>query len=187
MPIWNASSRQRSKLLYDLEAGMPFLHRSAGSARDWLRQRLPRRTNYGSSFQFRGRGRGQMKLRGAYPLFATIAVLGVIAAHVGIAHTTAPSSDDVVNSGETAPVRTAAPTVVDYAGAADFFIVAPSAVSRNANYVAPVTVRTPQQSKEPERPSITLIGTILGSQREHRDFPQSGDAEHRSAATGGGS
>jgi general secretion pathway protein N len=30
-------------------------------------------------------------------------------------------------------------------------------------YVAPVAVRTPQKPKEPERPSITLLGTILGS------------------------
>jgi hypothetical protein len=30
-------------------------------------------------------------------------------------------------------------------------------------YVAPVAVRTPQKPKEPERPSITLLGTILGT------------------------
>jgi hypothetical protein len=46
----------------------------------------------------------EMKLRCAYPLLATIAVLGVIAAYLRIAHTTAPSSDDP------APVWTAAPS-----------------------------------------------------------------------------
>jgi hypothetical protein len=51
-----------------------------------------------------------MKLRRAYPLLAAIVVLGAVATYVGIAHTTAPSSDNAVNSREPAPVRSAAPS-----------------------------------------------------------------------------
>ena len=54
----------------------------------------------------------------------------------------------------------AAQAIVDYAGAADVFAVAPPAAPP---YVAPVAVRTPQKPKEPEPPSITLVGTILGT------------------------
>jgi general secretion pathway protein N len=124
-----------------------------------------------------------MKLRRAYPLLATIAVLGAIAAYVRIAHTTAPPSDNAVNSGATAPVRTAA---VDAAverpppGGNPLWALPLNQLSitrerpifspsrrppppATPTYVAPVAVRTPQKPKEPERPSITLLGTILGT------------------------
>ncbi len=124
-----------------------------------------------------------MKLRRIHPLPATIAVLGAIAAYVGIAHT-GPSSDDAANSAPT-PVRTAAPS-------ADAALERPApggnplwalplkqlSITRERpifspsrrppppatpTYVAPVAARTPQKPKEPDRPSITLLGTILGS------------------------
>jgi hypothetical protein len=126
-----------------------------------------------------------MKLRGAYPSFATIAVLGVTAAYFGIAHTTALLSGDAVNSGEAVPVRTAALSP----GAAverpppggnplwalslkqlsitrERPIFSPSRrppPPAAPTYVAPVAVRTPPKPREPERPSITLVGTILGT------------------------
>jgi hypothetical protein len=126
-----------------------------------------------------------MKLRRAYPLLATIAVLGAIAAYVEIAHTTAPSSGDAVNSAETAPVRTAAlspDAAVEHPppGGNPLWALPLKQLSitrerpifspsrrppppATPTYVAPVAVRTPQKPKEPERPSITLLGTILGS------------------------
>ena len=125
-----------------------------------------------------------MKLRSAYPLLVTVAVLGAIAAYVGIAHTT--SSGDAVNSGETAPVRTAAVPPRDTAaerlapGGNPLWALPLKQLSNTRErpifspsrrppppatptYVAPVAVRTPQKPKEPERPSITLLGTILGT------------------------
>jgi general secretion pathway protein N len=120
-----------------------------------------------------------MKLRRAYPLLATIAVLSAIAAYVRIAHTTAPSSDDA------APVRTAATSpdaaversppggnplwalpLKQLSITRDRPIFSPSRrppPPATPSYVAPVAVRTPQKPKEPERPSITLLGTILGA------------------------
>jgi general secretion pathway protein N len=126
-----------------------------------------------------------MKLRRGYRLLATIVVLGAIAAYVGIAHTTAPSSDGAVNSGATAPVRTAAPSadaalerppaggnplwalpLKQLSNTRERPIFSPSRrppPPDTPTYVAPVAVRTPQKPKEPERPSITLLGTILGT------------------------
>ena len=126
-----------------------------------------------------------MKLRRAYPLLATIAVLGAVATYVGIAHTTAASSGDAVNSGEAAPVRTAmrspdaavehppshgnplwAPPLKQLSITRERPIFSPSRrppPPAAPPYVAPVAVRTPQKPKEPERPQITLLGTILGT------------------------
>jgi general secretion pathway protein N len=125
-----------------------------------------------------------MKLRRA-PLLATIVVLGAIAAYVGMAHTTAPSSDGAGNSGATAPVRTVAPSpdaaverpppggnplwalpLKQLSITRERPIFSPSRrppPPATPTYVAPVAVRTPQKPKEPERPSITLLGTILGT------------------------
>jgi hypothetical protein len=120
-----------------------------------------------------------MKLRSAYPLLVTVAVLGAIAAYVGIAHTTAPSSDEAVNSGEAAPARTTAPKrpppdgnplwalpLKQLSNTRERPIFSPSRrppPPATPSYVAPVAVRTPQKPKEPERPSITLLGTIVGT------------------------
>jgi general secretion pathway protein N len=125
-----------------------------------------------------------MKLLRTHRLLATIVVLAAIAVYVGIAHTT--SSGDAVNSGETAPVRTAAVPPRDTAAerlapggnplwalplkqltiTRERPIFSPSRrppPPATPTYVAPVAVRTPQKPKEPERPSITLLGTILGT------------------------
>jgi hypothetical protein len=114
-----------------------------------------------------------MNLRRAYPLLATIAVLGAIAAYVEIAHTTAPSSDGAVNSGEAAPVRTAA-TSPDAAverpppGGNPLWALPLKQLSitrerpifspsrrppppATPTYVAPVAVRTPQKSRNGPR------------------------------------
>jgi hypothetical protein len=120
-----------------------------------------------------------MQLRRAYPLLATIAVLSAIAAYARIARTTAPSSDDG------APARTATPSpdaaversppgrnplwalpFKQLSVTRDRPIFSPSRrppPPATPTYVAPVAVRTPQKPKEPERPSITLLGTILGT------------------------
>jgi len=126
--------------------------------------------------------RGAISFR---PLATAVAVLGAIAVYVGIAHITAPSSDDAVKSGETAPVRTAAPSrdaavqrppvggnplwalpLNQLSITRERPIFSPSRrppPPATPTYVAPVAVRTPQKPKEPERPSITLLGTILGT------------------------
>lgn len=126
-----------------------------------------------------------MKLRRAHRLLATITVLGAIAVYVGIAHTTAPSSGDAVNAGETAAGRTAAAPpdaaaqrlppggnplwalpLKQLSITRDRPIFSPSRrppPPATPTYVAPVAVRTPQKPKEPERPQITLLGTILGT------------------------
>jgi len=126
-----------------------------------------------------------MKLRRAYPLLAAVGVLGAIAAYIEIAHTTAPPSDHAVNSGETAPVRTAARSPDASVGSAPsagnplwalplkqlsitrerpiFSLSRRPPPPATPTYVAPVAVRTPSKPAEPERPSITLLGTILGS------------------------
>ena len=126
-----------------------------------------------------------MNLRRAFPLLAAVAVLGA-AAYVGIAHTTAPPSEPVVNSGEAARLRTAARS--SDAGAEspppagnplwalplkqlsitrERPIFSPSRrppPAATPSYVAPVAVRAPPpKPKEPEKPSITLLGTILGT------------------------
>jgi hypothetical protein len=122
-----------------------------------------------------------MKSRGAYPLFATIAVLGAVATYVGIVHTT--SSGDAVNSGEAAPAATLSPhAAIEHPppGGNPLWALPLKQLSITRErpifstsrrppppaaptYVAPVAVRTPQKPKEPERPSITLVGTILGT------------------------
>jgi hypothetical protein len=116
-------------------------------------------------------------------LFAAIAVLGAVATYVGIAHTVARSSGDAVNSGEAAHVRTAAVSpdaavarpppggnplwalpLKQLSITRERPIFSPSRrppPPAAPTYVAPVAVRTPP--KEPERPSITLVGTILGA------------------------
>jgi hypothetical protein len=170
------------QLLYDLEVGMPFLFVDPPVAQGPAAAGTTPQDKLRLSFQFRAVA---MKLRDAYSLLATIAVLGAIAAYVGIAHTTAASSDDAVNSGETAPVRTAAPSpdaVVERPppGGNPLWALPLKQLSITRErpifspsrrppppamptYVAPVAVRTAQKPKEPERPSITLLGTILGS------------------------
>jgi hypothetical protein len=125
-----------------------------------------------------------MKLQRAYPLFATIAVLSGVATYVVIAHTTALSSVDAVNSGKAVPVRTAtlspdaaverpppggnplwALPLKQLSITQERPIFSPSRrrpPPAAPAYVAPVAVQTPPKPKEPERPSITLVGTILG-------------------------
>ena len=98
---------------------------------------------------------------------------------------TAPPSDRAVNSGEAAPLRTAARSpdaAVERPPSAgnplwalplkqlsitrDRPVFSPSRrppPPATPTYVAPVAVRTPSKPAEPERPSITLLGTILGS------------------------
>jgi hypothetical protein len=97
----------------------------------------------------------------------------------------APPSDRTVNSADAAPLRTAARSpdaAVERPPSAgnplwalplkQLSITRERPVfspSRRApppatpTYVAPVAVRTPSKPAEPERPSITLLGTILGS------------------------
>jgi hypothetical protein len=126
--------------------------------------------------------RGAISIR---PLPTAVAVLGAIAVYVGIAHITAPSSDDAVKSGETAPVRTAAPSrdaavqrppvggnplwtlpLNQLSITRERPIFSPSRhppPPATPTYVAPVAVRTPPKPKEPEWPSITLLGTIVGT------------------------
>jgi general secretion pathway protein N len=122
-----------------------------------------------------------MKLRRAYPLLATIAVLGAIAAYVRTENTTA-SSDDATTSGAAAPVRAPSPEAAverppggnplwalplkQLSSTRERPIFSPSRrppPPATPTFVAPVAVRAPQKPKEPERPSITLLGTILGS------------------------
>src|SRR5579883_2613876 len=86
----------------------------------------------------------EMKLRRPYPLLAAIAVVSGIAAYVGTAETTAPPSDRAINSGGAAPARTAARSPD------------PAVESRppagNPLWALPL-----------KQPSITLVGTILGT------------------------
>jgi len=98
---------------------------------------------------------------------------------------TAPPSDRAINSGEAAPQRTAARSpdaVVERPPSAgnplwalplkqlsitrERPVFSPSRrppPPATPTYVAPVAVRSPPKPVEPERPSITLLGTILGS------------------------
>jgi general secretion pathway protein N len=98
---------------------------------------------------------------------------------------TAPPSDRAVNSGEAVPVRTAARSpdgAVESSPSAgnplwalplkqlsitrDRPVFSPSRrppPPATPTYVAPVAVRSVPKPVEPERPSITLLGTILGS------------------------
>ena len=98
---------------------------------------------------------------------------------------TAPPSDGAVNSVEAGPLRTAARSpdaAVERPPSAgnplwalplkqlsitrDRPVFSPSRrppPPATPTYVAPVAVRTPSKPAEPERPSITLLGTILGS------------------------
>jgi len=97
----------------------------------------------------------------------------------------APPSDGAVNSGAAAPPRTAARSpdaAVERPPSAgnplwalplkqlsitrDRPVFSPSRrppPPATPTYVAPVAVRSPPKPAEPERPSITLLGTILGS------------------------
>jgi hypothetical protein len=99
--------------------------------------------------------------------------------------TTATPSDGAVNSGAAAPLRTAARSpdaaverppsggnplwalpLKQLSITRDRPIFSPSRrppPPATPTYVAPVAVRTPPKPVEPERPSITLLGTILGS------------------------
>ena len=121
-----------------------------------------------------------MNLRRAYPWLA-VGVVAAIAAYIGIA----PSSDRAIDSGEAAPVRMAArspaPAVDGAAPAGNPLWALPLkqlSITRERpvftpsrrppppatpSYVAPVAVRAPPKPKEPEKPSITLLGTILGT------------------------
>jgi len=98
---------------------------------------------------------------------------------------TAPPSDRAVNSGEAAPLRTAARSpdaAVERPPSAGnplwalplkqlsitrerpiFSLSRRPPPPATPTYVAPVAVRSPPKPAEPERPSITLLGTILGS------------------------
>jgi general secretion pathway protein N len=97
----------------------------------------------------------------------------------------APPSDGAVNSGAAAPPRTAARSpdaaverppssgnplwalpLKQLSITRDRPIFSPSRrppPPATPTYVAPVAVRSPPKPVEPERPSITLLGTILGS------------------------
>jgi general secretion pathway protein N len=99
--------------------------------------------------------------------------------------TTAPPSDGAVNSGAAAPPRTAARSpdaaverppssgnplwalpLKQLSITRDRPVFSPSRrppPPATPTYVAPVAVRSPPKPVEPERPSITLLGTILGS------------------------
>jgi general secretion pathway protein N len=96
-----------------------------------------------------------------------------------------PPSNGAVNAGEAAPLRTAARSpdaaverppsggnplwalpLKQLSITRDRPIFSPSRrppPPATPTYVAPVAVRSPPKSVEPERPSITLLGTILGS------------------------
>ena len=98
---------------------------------------------------------------------------------------TAPPSDRAVNSGEAAPLRTTARSpdaAVERSPSAGnplwalplkqlsitrerpiFSLSRRPPPPATPTYVAPVAVRSPPRPVEPERPSITLLGTILGS------------------------
>jgi general secretion pathway protein N len=98
--------------------------------------------------------------------------------------TTAPPSDGAVNSGAAAPLRTAARSpdaaverppsggnplwalpLKQLSITRDRPIFSPSRrppPPATPTFVAPVAVRSPPKPVEPERPSITLLGTILG-------------------------
>jgi general secretion pathway protein N len=121
-----------------------------------------------------------MKLPRGYPLLATVAVLGAIAVYIDFAHTTAPPSDRAANSGEAAArSRDAAVETPPPAGnplwalplkqlsiTRERPVFSPSRrppPPATPTFVAPVAVRTPPKPVEPERPSIKLLGTILGS------------------------
>ena len=123
-----------------------------------------------------------MKLRRPYKLLAAVAALGAIAAYIQFANTTAPQSDRPVNSG--AAPRTAALSqdaaaanrppggnplwalpLKQLSNTRERPIFSPSRrppPPATPTFVAPVAVRA-LPPKEPERPPITLLGTILGS------------------------
>lgn len=134
-----------------------------------------------------------MKLRRTYPLLAAVAVLGAAAyiaiANTSpdrpVNSATAPPPDRTVNSADAATQRTAARSpdgAVERPPSAgnplwalplkqlsvtrERPVFSPSRrppPPATPTYVAPVAVRTPPKPVEPERPSITLLGTILGS------------------------
>ena len=125
-----------------------------------------------------------MKSRRPYKLLAAAAALGAIVAYIEFANTGTPQSDRPVNSGQAAP-RTAALSQ-DAAGAnrppggnplwalplkqlsntRERPIFSPSRrppPPATPTFVAPVAAVRAPPPKEPERPPITLLGTILGS------------------------
>jgi general secretion pathway protein N len=123
-----------------------------------------------------------MNLRRPY-LLAAVAALGAIVAYIEFANTGAPQPDRPVNSGQAAP-RTAALSqdaaaanrppggnplwalpLKQLSNTRERPIFSPSRrppPPATPTFVAPVAVRAPPP-KQPERPPITLLGTILGS------------------------
>jgi hypothetical protein len=127
-----------------------------------------------------------MKLRHPYPLLAAIAVVAAIGAYVGTAQTTAPPANGAINSDEAASLRTAlrspngsteslppagnplwALPLKQLSITRDRPVFSPSRrppPAATPTYLAPVAVRAPPpKPKEPEKPPITLLGTILGT------------------------
>jgi len=125
-----------------------------------------------------------MKLLSGYPLLATVAVLGAIAVYIDMTQTDAPPSDRAVKSGEAASGQATARSreaavesppagnplwalpVKQLSSTRDRPIFSPSRrppPPATPTFVAPVAVRSPPKPVEPERPTITLLGTILGS------------------------
>jgi general secretion pathway protein N len=125
-----------------------------------------------------------MKIRPAYALLAGAALLGAIAVYVETTRTTAQPSDRLVNSGEADGPRPAVrsarvaveppePTgnplwalpLKQLSITRDRPIFSPSRrppPPPPPAYVAPVAAKPPPKVAEPDRPAITLLGTILG-------------------------
>jgi hypothetical protein len=127
----------------------------------------------------------KMKRRRAYFLVAGAAMLNAVAAYIAIPGTTVQPTDRPATSGKADAQRTATRSpdaAVESPSSAgnplwalplkqlsitrDRPIFSPSRrppPPATPTYIAPVAVRQTAKPAEPERPSITLIGTILGS------------------------
>jgi hypothetical protein len=127
----------------------------------------------------------EMKLRRAFLLLAGAALFGAVAAYFEMARTTAQPSDRPVNSGEAGAQRLAArpagAAVEPSATAGNPLWTLPLkqlSITRERPifspsrrppppvaapvYVAPVATRSPPKPAEPDRPAVTLLGTIVG-------------------------
>jgi hypothetical protein len=126
-----------------------------------------------------------MKLRAAYPLLAGAALLGAVVGYVEITRTVAQPTDASANAGAAVPGRPAAPSAAAAAASPppsgnplwtillkqltmtrERPIFSPSRRPPPPPPAAPVYAapapRPPPKPREPERPAVTLVGTVAG-------------------------
>ena len=124
-----------------------------------------------------------MRLRAAYPLLAGAALIGALAGFVEITRTVAQPTDAGANAGAAGPGRPAAPAaaarpppsgnplwtipVQQLTMTRERPIFSPSRRPPPPPPAAPVYAapapRPPPKPREPERPTITLVGTVASS------------------------